>query len=383
MKIMHVCKKYPNALGGDAVVVSNLEKQQKFNGHQVIILTSNCNEIKNGSNIYKFGLKDTAASLDNITPRRIISLIMLYFKTFRVLKIERPDVIHTHSVDMAFFISFAARLYKIPIVHTFHIVTFYNENQPLVRRKTELFLVRGARAASITAPNAYDVIKLQEAGLKQSVLLPNGIDLSFWKKDPKVKKAVLFTFIIVGRLEKQKGIEYLIKAAAILREHCKTKFKILIVGEGSLKTQHESLAKSLNLEGCIKFLGKKDSFKVRKLYETSHAAVIPSLHEAMSLFLLEAWAMQLPVIATSVGNLKTTKESEIVISIPIQDEKALASAMLNLMTDKQLGLKTSINAYKEVSNLAWSTIASNVSEIYLKIVAVDLKNETSSIEHSI
>jgi hypothetical protein len=45
MKILHVCKKYLDALGGDAVVVSNLEREQKKTGHKVVILTSNCDDI--------------------------------------------------------------------------------------------------------------------------------------------------------------------------------------------------------------------------------------------------------------------------------------------------------------------------------------------------
>jgi len=135
MNILHVCKKYPLALGGDAVVVANLQKQQQAAAHQVAIVTSNCDEIQCGAHIYKLGLKDTPAGLDVITLRRMASLLVLLFKMFVILPKERPDVIHTHSIDMAFFASFAARLYGIPIVHTFHIVTFYDATQPALRRR--------------------------------------------------------------------------------------------------------------------------------------------------------------------------------------------------------------------------------------------------------
>jgi len=308
VKIMHVTKKYPDALGGDAVVVSSLEKQQKLNGHKVIIYTSNCGEIRSGKNIYKFGLKDAPASLDNITPKRVASLIMLFFKSFKVLRNERPDIIHTHSIDMAFFVSFAARHFKIPIVHTFHIVTFYDDTQSSIRRKTELLLARGSRISKITALNRYDVKKLQEAGLKQATLLHNGIDLEFWGRKQRIKKTSIFTFITVGRLEEQKGIEYLIGATAILRDKINKKFRVLIIGEGLLKVQLEGLVKSQKLEDYIKFMGRKDSDEIRKAYESSHVAVFPSLYEAMSLSLLEAWATQIPVIATPVGLLRDSDD---------------------------------------------------------------------------
>ena len=55
MKILHITKKYENALGGDAVVVSNLERQQLDQGHEVIVITSNCDEIIDDERHYKFG----------------------------------------------------------------------------------------------------------------------------------------------------------------------------------------------------------------------------------------------------------------------------------------------------------------------------------------
>ena len=100
MKILHLTKKYPDALGGDAVVVSNLEKEQTKIGHEVFILTSNCPEIKEKENVFKFGLKDISLNLDRITIRRVISLIILLFLGFKYLRRLKPDVIHAHSADL-------------------------------------------------------------------------------------------------------------------------------------------------------------------------------------------------------------------------------------------------------------------------------------------
>ncbi len=368
MKVLHVTKKYPNALGGDAVVVSNLEKQQKSNGHQVIILTSNCDSIINTKNVYKFGLKDTPSNLDNITPKRLISLCMLFLSSFRILKIEHPDIIHTHSVDMAFFISFAARLYNIPVVHTFHIVTFYDNSQSPVRRKTELLLVRGARVACITAPNAFDVKKLKAAKLKNVTLVPNGVDLNFWENDPKTKKESEFTFITVGRLEEQKGYVYLIKAAAKLRTRSKKKFRVIIVGEGSLKSEFERMVKSLHLDSCVELVGKKNQNEIRRLYSSSHVAIYPSLYEAMSLSLLEAWAMQLPVIATRVGILRDSDNSDLVFLAKLRSEVSLENAMQKLIMDRQLMSELSENGTKKVKELSWPNVYHILDGVYGGVV---------------
>src|ERR1700722_17611620 len=147
MKILHITKKYKNAFGGDAVVVGNLERQQLAQGHEIVVLTSNCDEIIEDERHYKFGLLDTPAALDNISLRRLASLCALFIKTFDVIRKERPDVVHTHSIDMAFIASFATRWFKVPIVHTFHILTFTDPHHGALRRKPFEACGRKKRAA--------------------------------------------------------------------------------------------------------------------------------------------------------------------------------------------------------------------------------------------
>jgi glycosyltransferase involved in cell wall biosynthesis len=367
MKILHVTKKYPNAMGGDAVVVANLQKQQEAAGHQVAILTSNCSEIMDGAHIYKCGLKDTPAALDNITLRRLISLVILFFKAFGVLRRERPDVIHTFSVDMAFAVSFAAQFYEIPVVHAFLIVTFYDEHQSLLRRKSELLLAKGARLRAATAPNVYDVRKLQEAGLKQVSLLPNGVDIAFWKpkKTPARKPNAVFTFMTVGRLEQQKGYDYLVKAAVQLAQLSPMPFRFVIAGEGGQKTALMELATSLGVERAIEFVGRKTAEEIRALAAESDAAVVSSLYETTPITLLEAWAAKLPVVATPVGILHdASAETRSVYVAQIKDEISLADAMLRCMNDAPKRAKVAAEGYKEAQQYAWPAIAQTVNRLY-------------------
>ena len=53
MKILHLTKKYPDAFGGDAIIVSNLESEQTKLGHKISILTPNCPEIRAKENVFK------------------------------------------------------------------------------------------------------------------------------------------------------------------------------------------------------------------------------------------------------------------------------------------------------------------------------------------
>lgn len=369
MKILHVTKKYPDALGGDAVVVANLQKHQEAAGYQVAILTSNCPEIRRGRHIYRFGLSDTPEALDHITLRRLLSLVGLFFKAFVVLFRERPDVIHTHSVDMAFFVSFAARFFWIPIVHTFHIVTFYDQDQPLLRRKSELWLAKAAGLRIITAPNAHDVAALYDAGLRQTVVLPNGVDLEFWQppiqRQQSHNRNQPFTFISVGRLETQKGYDYLIKAISLIVAQSNQPFRILLVGEGSQKEPLQHMVAAHNLQDVVEFAGRKPPPEVRELLGQADAAIFPSLYETTPITLLEAWAMGLPVVMTPVGILRSlTPDSDHVYMAQTKDPQSLSMAMLRCMTDEDMRKRIAAAGHTEVQKYQWSNIAETTATLY-------------------
>ena len=363
MKILHVTKKYPNALGGDATVVANLEKQQKKAGHEVVILTSNCDEIKIGKSIYKFGLKDTPSALDKITPKRLVSLIMLYFQAYKVLEAERPDVIHTHSIDMAFFVSFAARHYKIPIVHTFHVVTFNNRRQSVIRRKTELFLLRTTRPRRILVLNPAIIDDFTRAGFPDVSFVPNGINIEDWQnKNPKSKNKK-FTFIAVGRLEEQKGFSYLIEAAAMLLESHR-EFQIQIVGEGSLHSKLQEQIEGLNLSKYVFLLGKRKPEQLRELYANADVFVLSSLWEGMPLTLFEAWAAGLPAIATKVDSVPFIG-GDLAELIERAQPQELESAMVKFIEKPELMNSLSKKAYQMVvKKYQWSALAKEVEKRY-------------------
>jgi uncharacterized membrane protein/glycosyltransferase involved in cell wall biosynthesis len=382
MKILHITKKYPNALGGDAVAVSNLEAQQLANGDDVVVLSSNCDEIIADERHYKFGLKDTPAALDTITPRRLVSLGALVLKSYSVIRKERPDVVHTHSIDMAFAASFATRKFRIPLVHTFHILTFPDKHHGLLRRKSELLFLKGARPQAVTAPNETDVAHLKRAGVKHVHLLTNGIDLAFWKRQEVVAHST-FTFITAARLESQKGLEYLIRATSDLRKKTTKPFKLIIVGEGSLRPSLELLSKDLMVNDIVAFVGNKTPTEVRSLYAASDAMVIPSLWESGPLTSFEAWAMKLPLVITPVGMFAsepTTSKRALVV--PLGDHNALANPMEELLLDENKRASLVAAGYEAVQQHTWGVMAAKARAIYQQVSAAMAKPVSETIAAS-
>ena len=101
---------------------------------------------------------------------------------------------------------------------------------------------------------------------------------------------------MVGRLEKLKGFQILIPVFA-----CYPEAELWIVGTGSCEGELRRLARGQNR---VRFLGRKSSRELKKLYRNAQALIVPSLcYETFGLVILEAFAQETPVIARDLGSL--------------------------------------------------------------------------------
>ncbi len=366
MKILHASKKYPGVHGGDAVVVAHLEQLQRASGHSVRILTSNCAATERRPEVFRFGLQDSPEALDRITFRRLASLVILAFQAFRILGRERPDVIHTHSVDIAFATSFAARFFRVPLIHTFHIVTSREPVHGRVRNRAELRLLKAARPVLVTALNETDLRHLSAAGV-DVVLLPNGIDMAVWTPIALRPDGDRFALISVGRLEKHKGYALLIEAAGLLDET----FGITIVGGGSLHAELQELIDRTDVASRVTLVGPKTPAEIRDLFAGSDAMVISSLYEAMPLALLEAWASGLPVITTEVGMVQHADGGVArgVHLITDREPATLAAAIRRLRADRAYREQLVSAGFDEVSQYTWARVNESLSGYYDDVVS--------------
>src|SRR5207245_1744861 len=122
-------------------------------------------------------------------------------------------------------------------------------------------------------------------------------------------------WLAVGRLEEQKGLDVLIAAWALLPE---PRPCLWIAGDGSRRADLEAGARSLGLEGAVRFLGAMPD--ARPLYDAADGFVLSSRQEGMPLALLEAMAAGLPVVATTVeGVSEATGAGDVARLVPPED----------------------------------------------------------------
>jgi glycosyltransferase involved in cell wall biosynthesis len=144
-------------------------------------------------------------------------------------------------------------------------------------------------------------------------------------------KLVLF----VGRLEKVKGVEFLLKAFPKVLKGVPGS-KLLIVGEGKDGTRLSGLSCDLGLENHVIFTGGASKDFLLQCYSLAHVSVIPSISEVGPYVALEAMAMEKPIAASAVGGLQDHVTEENGILVPPASVDDLSEAIIKLLLNPGL-----------------------------------------------
>lgn len=184
--------------------------------------------------------------------------------------------------------------------------------------------------------------------IEKLVYISNGVNVDRFKPPEGDEHRSAKNVCFVGRLEKQKGVEYLLEAIDIVRTK-ENDVRLFVVGDGQLKTTLEYLCKKLKLEDHVVFVGF--THDVLPYYKNAQIFVLPSISEGMPLSLLEAMSCGLPVVATRVGGNTEILDSnlgtgEAIVSdyhigengilVNAGDAKGLAEALLKILKDEGL-----------------------------------------------
>jgi glycosyltransferase involved in cell wall biosynthesis len=254
------------------------------------------------------------------------------WKLFRLMRRERPDIVHTHTAKAGTVGRVAGLMYRWltpaallgqprrgSFVHTYHGHVFHSYYGRLKTRLflgIERFLARFAtdRIIVISEQQRREINEVFRVGRReQFAIIPLGIDMSvfaLWQSRQTRLRAELnadddqVLVGIVGRLTEIKNHRLFLQAAAIsnlLKKDNASKVRFVIIGDGNLRSDLEEQAKSLRLSEDVSFLGTRND--PEDFYPALDIVALTSLNEGTPLTLIEAMANARPVIATSVGGV--------------------------------------------------------------------------------
>lgn len=159
----------------------------------------------------------------------------------------------------------------------------------------------------------------------------NSVKLTKIKK-PSLSKGK-FNFLYVGRLEKVKGVDVLLKAIYQLSQKNQD-FKVYMIGTGSLLNELKKIAKLLKIENFVSILGYVENQKVVNGYfKSADALIIPSRSESFPLVVSEALQAALPIIGADVGDIPLfLNKYQIGFIFPKEDVDGLTAVMEKMIS---------------------------------------------------
>lgn len=191
-------------------------------------------------------------------------------------------------------------------------------------------------------------------------LIYNGIDFSRFKKIYMKQESINYLDIesikkddiiigTVGNLRKAKGHIYLIKAIKILKAKGYNNIKCLLVGDGELREELETMVKYLKLEKNVLFLGARSD--IAHIIKAFDIFVMPSLWEGFGLAAVESMVAKVPVIASDVGGLKEIIDDNITgVLFKKCNENSLSEKIELLLSNQKLKDQIVKNAYDKAIN---------------------------------
>ncbi len=303
-------------------------------------------------------------------------------KLYRIIRQEKPDIVHTHTAKAGAVGRIAAWLAGVPIIiHTFHGHVFHHY---FGRLKTRLFIQFERWLAKITTciivisrSQKYDIVtRFRISPEKKVVTIPLGLELERFllinkdnfdlKNELNIPKKE-FLVGIVGRIVPIKNHELLLKAIKLLRDQ-QFPVHLCIVGDGELREQLTKSAREKNIFEFVHFVGWR--LDMEKIYSGMDLLALSSLNEGTPVAIIEAMASQVPVVATAVGGVPDLITDGVTGLLSISnDAKDLAEKIKQILTDSEMKQKILKNARKLVERkYHYRRLIDDIQNFYEKLI---------------
>lgn len=279
-------------------------------------------------------------------------------RMIRVFRREKPDMVHSMTPKAGLICMVAAWICCVPRrVHTFTGLVW----PTAVGMKREILMLTDkilCTCATHIIPEGEGVKKdLQNYITKKPMKVLGygscrGIDLTYWRRSEELgvkKQFVLentFTFLFVGRIVGDKGINELVDAFVKLQNN-ENRTRLILVGqyEKELDPISELTQMRIATTPGIEAVGPQYGDNLKAYYAASDCFVFPSYREGFPNTPIEAGAMGLPCIVTDInGSREIIKNHKNGVIIPSKDADALYEAMLRMMEDDQEREQMAANA---------------------------------------
>ena len=296
--------------------------------------------------------------------------IFLYIKKYKkilrkYLNNNQVDVIQVHSAIWAgVAVSEIAKKYNIPFVITEHRSLFFKKEFPFPESlKNKVKLAFDNANVIVSVSNEMKNI-IKNYTTSKIEVIPNMVNTNLFISKKIKEKEHVFTFLTVGGLVRQKGIDVLIKAFIKLEKELKNKIQLKIIGEGSEEKELKKIA--LQTSKKIHFLGYKTIEELNVEYNKSDVFVSSSREEPFGVVIIEAMSCGLPIVATNCAGPIDIVNKDIGYLAEIEDIEDLYIKMRK-MYDNYLNFNAETIRQTTINNYSYKIVINKIEKILLDI----------------
>lgn len=365
MKVGLVIDDRINRPGGVQEYVLGLYDFLKNKGNQPIIFTSGryTKKQRGKRKIISFG---KTFDLPGNTQKGIPLIFGQGQKIKRVLKKEKPEILHVQGMPGLLGLNFLQHSNSVNIM-TFHIAHEGILVDLLAKTLAPLWKEMGKNLHGKIAISKTAADYAQKFSSGPYKIIPIGIDLQrFRPSAPEIAKFKdkKINILFVGRLDKRKGIEYLLKAFSRLSQ-LQPNIRLIIVGDGPQRQKAKDYVREEELKNVV-FTGSVTRRDLPFHYATGDIFCSPATHgESFGVVLLEAMAAGLPVIAfDNPGYRNLFPDFARGFLVPNKNVSALTQAILILVTNSRLRRELGQKNRRYAKGFSWPRVGDEILKFY-------------------
>jgi len=295
----------------------------------------------------------------------------------KIIKSEKINLLHLHQYGSANFGRLAGRLKGIPaIVGAYDEDPYYRWYQAL----SDLVLSKyTCNAIAVSEAVKQSCIKKRKIPADKVLVIHTGIPPEQFE-EPKREECIRtkkkyglepdhFVVGTLSRLREEKGVRYLIEAAAeVLQVFPKIYF--FIAGDGPLLEELKAIADRLGIRDRVIFAGFcKNARAILSIFDIK---VLASLSEGFSAAIQEAMAMRKPIVATTVGGTTEMLQDGITgLLVPPKDPHAIAEKIIYLLQHKEERERLGKRAYQECRKWGLDVLVKEIEKVYEEALTVN------------
>jgi phosphatidylinositol alpha-mannosyltransferase len=358
--------------GGVILHISYLERYFTKMGHEVKVIAPASRAVPDfGDRFIPIGKPRPIPSSGSIA-RCTISLVLAP-KIREVLEQEKFDIIHLHEPLMPMLCTSILRLSDTANIGTFHASygkPGYNFARPIGKWILRRWFRKLDGKIAVSKP-AVEYAHTNFPGYYN--IIPNGVDLEHFSPDvapiEEFKDGKL-NILFVSRLEKRKGLNYLLQAFRQVKEEIPNT-RLIIVGPGTrLRRRYEKYVAKNGLKDVI-FVGLVSYDELPHYYQTADVFCAPAIgSESFGIILLEAMAMSKPIVASSIeGYASVISHGVDGLLVPPADKDKLAKALISLLNDESLRQEMGAKGRAKALEHSWERISQRVFDYYVRVLS--------------